>query len=80
MGCGASKVSPNKGKKIFGSYKQNDGSDALMMNLFHAFKNEGVDFWLDKMRGAERSEAGMVAGVKACDCFCAVISPKYFES
>ena len=29
MGCGASKVSPNKGKKIFGSYKQNDGTGVL---------------------------------------------------
>ena len=74
------KVTPIEGQKIFGSYKQEDDSDALMMNMFHAFKTEGVDFWLDKMRGAERSEAGMVAGVKACDCFCAVISPKYFGS
>lgn len=73
-------VTPIEGKKIFGSYKQDDGSDALMMNLYHTFEKEGVDFWLDKMRGAERSEAGMVAGVKACDCFCAVISPKYFQS
>ena len=74
------KINPIEGKKIFGSYKQNDESDALMMNLFHVFDKEGVDFWLDKMRGAERSKAGMVAGVKACDCFCAVISPEYFQS
>ena len=82
MGCGASKVSPVEleGKKIFGSYKQNDGTDALMMNMFHAFDKEGVDFWVDKMRGEERSEAGMVTGVQACDCFCAVISPQYFKS
>lgn len=69
-----------EGKKIFGSYKQDDGSDALLMNMFHAFEKQKVDFWLDKMRGKERSEEGMVAGVIACNCFCAVISPKYFSS
>ena len=71
---------PLEGKKIFGSYKQNDNSDALLMNMFHAFEKQKVDFWLDKMRGKERSEEGMVAGVIACNCFCAVISPAYFTS
>ena len=74
------KVTPIEGKKIFGSYKQSDETDALMIDMFHAFEKEKVDFWLDKKRGAERSKEGMVAGVKACDCFCAVISPKYFNS
>ena len=78
----SAKVVPDQleGQKIFGSYKQNDGSDALLMNMFHAFEKQKVDFWLDKMRGKERSEEGMVAGVIACNCFCAVISPAYFTS
>ena len=63
---------------IFASYKQNDGGDALLMNMYHTLKP--LDVWLDKMRGEERSEAGMVAGVKACRLFCAVISPAYFQS
>ena len=63
---------------IFASYKQNDGGDALLMNMYHSLKP--LDVWLDKMRGEERSEAGMVAGVKACKLFCAVISPAYFKS
>ena len=41
---------------IFGSYKQNDGSDALMMNMYHELKP--LEVWLDKKRGEERSEAG----------------------
>ena len=63
---------------IFASYKQNDGSDALLMNMYHTLKP--LEVWLDKMRGEERSEAGMVAGVKTCRLFCAVISPAYFQS
>ena len=63
---------------IFASYKQSDGGDALLMNMYHSLKP--LDVWLDKMRGEERSEAGMVAGVKACRLFCAVISPAYFQS
>ena len=63
---------------IFASYKQNDGGDALLMNMYYALKP--VEVWLDKMRGEERSESGMVAGVKACRLFCAVISPAYFQS
>ena len=63
---------------IFASYKQNDGGDALLMNMYHTLKP--LDVWLDKMRGEERSETGMVAGVKACKLFCAVISPAYFKS
>jgi len=63
---------------IFGSYKQNDGSDALLMNMYYTLKP--LEVWLDKKRGDERSESGMVAGVKACRLFCAVISPAYFGS
>ena len=48
------------------------------MNMFYSLKP--VEVWLDKMRGAERSEKGMVSGVKACKLFCAVISPEYFKS
>jgi len=43
-------------------------------------KENKIDAWLDKMRGDERSESGMVAGVKSCRLFCAVISPSYFKS
>ena len=65
---------------IFISYKQNDGSDALVINTHYSLKEKNVDAWLDKMRGDERSESGMVAGVKSCKLFCAVISPYYFKS
>jgi hypothetical protein len=63
---------------IFLSYKQNDGSDALAMALYHELKP--LDVWLDKKRGAERSEAGMMAGVQGCRLFCAILSPLYFGS
>ena len=65
---------------LFGSYKQNDSSDALLMNMYYQLKQESLELWLDKMRGEERSESGMVAGVRACRVFCAVISPAYFQS
>uniref|UniRef100_A0A7S0LBD4 Uncharacterized protein n=1 Tax=Coccolithus braarudii TaxID=221442 RepID=A0A7S0LBD4_9EUKA len=48
------------------------------MNMHFSLKP--LEVWLDKMRGEERSEAGMVAGVGACRLFCAVISPSYFAS
>lgn len=67
------------GCDVFCSYKQNDGSDSVVMNMHHNLKPQ-VEVWLDKMRGAERSKDGMVAGVKSCKLFCAVISPKYFAS
>ena len=73
----ASQAAASQGD-IFASYKQNDGSDALLMNMYHTLKP--LEVWLDKMRGEERSEAGMVAGVKTCRLFCAVISPAYFQS
>ena len=63
---------------IFASYKQNDGSDAIVMTMHYELKP--LDVWLDKMRGDERSETGMVAGVASCELFCAVISPAYFQS
>jgi len=63
---------------IFASYKQNDGSDAIVMNMYHELKP--IDVWLDKKRGDERSASGMVAGVLSCELFCAVISPAYFQS
>ncbi|EOD36662.1 hypothetical protein EMIHUDRAFT_226185 [Emiliania huxleyi CCMP1516] len=77
-----SAVSQRKGSAcdVFGSYKQNDGTDGLLFNLFYTLEMKGIDLWLDKKRGSERSEAGMRAGVRACKLFCAVISPKYFES
>ena len=65
---------------IFISYKQNDNSDALVINMHYSMKENKINAWLDKMRGDERSESGMVAGVKSCRLFCAVISPYYFKS
>jgi hypothetical protein len=65
---------------VFISYKQNDSSDALVINMHYSMKENKLDAWLDKMRGDERSESGMVAGVKSCRLFCAVISPYYFKS
>ena len=65
---------------IFISYKQNDNSDALVINMHYSMKENKINAWLDKMRGDERSESGMVAGVKSCKLFCAVISPFYFKS
>ena len=65
---------------VFISYKQNDNSDALVINMHYSMKENKLDAWLDKMRGDERSESGMVAGVKSCRLFCAVISPSYFKS
>ena len=77
---GPTRVQPvvSGGSGVFASYKQRDDNDALVMNMFYSLKP--LDVWLDKMRGEERSEAGMVAGVKACQLFCAVISPAYFKS
>ena len=65
---------------IFTSYKQNNGSDAIAINIYYSMKKFEVDVWLDKMRCDERSEAGMIAGIKSCELFCAVISPDYFKS
>ena len=65
---------------IFASYKQNNGSDAIAINIYYSMKKFEVDVWLDKMRCDERSESGMVQGVKSCNLFCAVISPDYFKS
>ena len=38
---------------IFGSYKQNDGSDALLMTMYYELKP--LEVWLDKKRGDERN-------------------------
>tara|TARA_E500000178_G_scaffold279695_1_gene279561 strand:- start:7584 stop:8240 length:657 start_codon:yes stop_codon:yes gene_type:complete len=65
---------------IFVSYKQNDNSDAIVMNIHYSLKETNIDVWLDKMRGDERSEKGMINGVESCKLFCAVISPEYFKS
>ena len=39
---------------IFGSYKQDDGSDALLIQMYHSLKP--LEVWVDKMRGEERSD------------------------
>ena len=62
----------------FCSYKQGDNTNDIALNLF--FELKPLDLWLDKKRGAERSEEGMAAGVHACKFFIALISPKYFGS
>ena len=61
---------------IFASYKQNDDNDGIVKTLHYELKP--LDVWLDKMRGEEVS--GIVAGVRSCDLFCAVISPAFFQS
>ncbi len=68
------------GCDIFLSYKQNDGSDAIAINMYYSLKEKNINVWLDKMRDDERSESGMVAGVKSSKLFCAIISPNYFNS
>ena len=65
---------------IFTSYKQNNNSDAIAMNIYYSMKMFDIDVWFDKMRCDERSESGMIAGVKSCNLFCAIISPDYFKS
>ena len=50
------------------------------MNIHYSMKESNIDAWLDKMRGDERSEEGMINGVLDCELFCAIISPKYFKS
>ena len=65
---------------IFASYKQNNSSDAIAINIYYSMKKFEIDVWLDKMRSDERSESGMIQGVKSCNLFCAVISPDYFKS
>lgn len=73
-------VTPYSDCDIFVSYKQNDGSDALAINMYYSLKEKNTDVWLDKMRDDERSESGMISGVKSCKVFCAIISPNYFNS
>ena len=50
-----------------------------MQQLFDLLRERGSKAWLDK-RAEDRSEKGMVAGVKSSDVFVAVLSPAYFAS
>ena len=61
------------------SYKQKDGNDGAVQQLFDLLRERGSKAWLDK-RAEDRSEKGMVAGVKSSDVFVAVLSPAYFAS
>ena len=68
-------------KSYFLSYRQNDGNDGAVQML-HAIllRERGVkSVWLDKL-AEDRSETGMINGVKESDVFVAVISPTYFAS
>jgi hypothetical protein len=69
------KASPS----FFLSYKQKDGNDGAVQQLFDLLRERGSKAWLDK-RAEDRSEKGMVAGVKSSDVFVAVLSPAYFAS
>ena len=65
---------------FFLSYKQiKDGNDGAVQQLFDLLRERGSKAWLDK-RAEDRSEKGMVAGVKSSDVFVAVLSPAYFAS
>ena len=67
-------------KSYFLSYKQNDNNDAAVQMLAYQLKERGVKkVWLDKL-AEDRSQAGMIDGVKESDIFVAVISPGYFAS
>lgn len=67
------------GPSFFLSYKQKDGNDGAVQQLFDLLRECGSKAWLDK-RAEDRSEKGMVAGVKSSDMFVAVLSPAYFAS
>ena len=69
------KASPS----FFLSYKQKDGNDGAVQQLFDLLRERGSKAWLDK-RAEDRSEKGIVAGVKSSDVFVAVLSPAYFAS
>ena len=69
------KASPS----FFLSYKQKGGNDGAVQQLFDLLRERGSKAWLDK-RAEDRSEKGMVAGVKSSDVFVAVLSPAYFAS
>ena len=65
-------------QKIFLSYKQNDGSDGIVMRLYYELQPH--DVWLDKMQDENRDTSGMMAGVNECALFVAVLSGQYFSS
>ena len=67
------------GPSFFLSYKQNNDNDGAVQQLFGLLRDRGSKAWLDK-RAEDRSEKGMVAGVKSSDVFVAVLSPAYFAS
>ena len=70
----------NRSRSYFLSYKQDDGNDGAVQMLANGLRHHGAKkVWLDKL-AEDRSEKGMVEGVKASDVFIAIVSPAYFES
>ena len=70
----------NRSRSYFLSYKQNDGNDGAVQMLANGLRDHGAKkVWLDKL-AEDRSEKGMVEGVKTSDVFIAIVSPAYFES
>ena len=69
----------NRGRSYFLSYKQDDGNDGAVQMLASLLTKGGSRVWLDKL-AEDRSEKGMVKGVRESDIFVAVISKSYFAS
>lgn len=70
----------NRRRSYFLSYKQNDGNDGAVQMLANGLRSGGAkNVWLDKL-AEDRSEQGMVKGVRESDVFVAVVSPAYFAS
>ena len=67
-------------RSYFLSYKQNEYNDGAVQMLADQLRKGGAgSVWLDKLAG-DRSETGMIEGVKDSDVFVAVISESYFKS
>jgi len=64
-------------KGWFISYKQKDGSSALVERLFNNLEG---DNWYDMMHKGERTRAAMIKGICRRDNFICFVSPHYFSS
>jgi hypothetical protein len=69
----------NRSRSYFLSYKQDDMNCGAVQMLYQLLDKAGSKAWLDK-QVEDRSQKGMVDGVKESDVFVAIISPKYFTS